>query len=157
MVLVHAAAMVHTPVGSAPAGMVLFQENSNEAPSLMGFISTDQAVADYFGPNIFAGTPFESAPGLVAEISITRGDSSCSSEVKVGDTHIAITLGDLGPTLRSTREPSDHTPFSEQILERAAGNASLKVNGEEIALALPPNTPGTAAPVAFTPAGIYSR
>ena len=157
MVLAHVAAMVHTPVGSAPAGMVLFQESADDAPSLMGFISTDQSVADYFGPNIFAGTPFESAPGLVAEINVTRGDSSCSAEVKVGDTHIAMTLGDLGPTIRSTRDASDHTPFTEQMLERIAGTASLQVNGEEIALSIPDATPGSAPPVAYTPTGIYSR
>lgn len=157
MVLVHVAAMVHTPVGSAPSGMVLFQDSADAAPCFMGFISTDQKVADYFGPNIFAGTPFELAPGHVADIKVTRGESSCSAEVKVGDTHIQIELNDLGHAERSTRGPSEHTPFCEQILERTAGSAKLVVDGEPISLTIPPATPGTAPPVAFTPTGIYSR
>lgn len=157
MVLVHVAAMVHTPVGSAPAGMVLFQDTADSPPSFMGFISTDQKVADYFGPHIFAGTPFEQAPGYVADMSVTRGDTSCSAEVKVGDQHIQMTLNDLGPTLCSTREPSEHTPFREQILERTAGSATLIVNGEEIALSIPATEPGSSPAVAFTPTGIYSR
>lgn len=157
MVLVHVAAMVHTPVGSAPAGMVLFQDSADAAPSFMGFISTDQNVADYFGPNIFAGTPFEQAPGHVAEINVTRGETSCSADVKVGDTRIQVELNDLAPTRRSTREASEHTPFCEQILERTAGSASLRVNGEAVALTVPDAAPGSAPPVAFTPTGIYSR
>ena len=83
-VIVHVARMVHTPVGSAPAGIVLWQPDPAAAPVVCGFVSSDPAVAAYFGPNIFAGTPFEHAPALDAKIEITSGPDSCSARVEVG-------------------------------------------------------------------------
>lgn len=60
--IVHVAEMVHTPVGSAPSGMILIHPDPEAPPELVGFISPVPAVGAYFGPRIFAGTPFEEAP-----------------------------------------------------------------------------------------------
>ena len=38
-VIVHVARMVHTPVGSAPAGSVLWQPDPAAAPVVCGFVS----------------------------------------------------------------------------------------------------------------------
>ena len=38
-IIVHVARMVHTPAGSAPAGMILIQPDPAAPPTLMGFIS----------------------------------------------------------------------------------------------------------------------
>jgi len=157
MILVHVAAMVHTPVGSAPSGMVLLQENAGEAPSLMGFISTKQEVADYFGPNVFAGTPFENAPGLVADIEVSQSVDSCSARVVVNGTELSVTMDNLAGAKRVSREANENAPFAQQVLERAAGNTSLTVNGESIAIAIPPQGASGEPVSAFTPAGIYSR
>lgn len=37
----------------------------------MGFVVQDETIGAYFGPHIFAGTPFESAPVLAAQIEVT--------------------------------------------------------------------------------------
>ena len=72
-VIVHLGRMVNTPVGNAPSGMVLWQPDTTGMPAVMGFVSTNAEVGKYFGPNIFAGTPFEEAPALNATIEITDG------------------------------------------------------------------------------------
>ena len=69
-IIVHVARMVHTPVGSAPAGMILYQPDPKGAPVVMGFVSSDAKLAAYVGPKIFAGTPFEKAPALTGTIEI---------------------------------------------------------------------------------------
>lgn len=72
-VIVHVARMVHTPVGSTPAGMVLYQPDPSKVPEIMGFVCEDEKVGAYFGPHIFANTPFENAPILKAKITIASG------------------------------------------------------------------------------------
>ncbi len=69
-IVFHVARMVHTPVGSAPSGMLLYQPDTTKPPVVMGFISTDTLVGKYFGPKIFKGTPFENAPVLPATFDI---------------------------------------------------------------------------------------
>ncbi|BDS05334.1 hypothetical protein NT6N_03740 [Oceaniferula spumae] len=157
MILVHVAEMVTTPIGAAPSGMILLQEAADAAPSLIGFISTDARIAEYFGPNIFAGTPFENAPGLEASIEISHDGDSCSAEVSVADTRIEVTMSGLSQTTRSTREANAEAPFVQQILERSSTSATLSVNGEDIAIQLFPDGERGEPSAAFTPAGIYSR
>jgi len=61
-VIVHLGCMVNTPAGNAPSGMIFWQPNPAALPEVMGFVSTDETVGKYFGPHIFADTPFENAP-----------------------------------------------------------------------------------------------
>src|SRR5262245_4621277 len=69
-VIVHLGRMVNTSVGNAPSGMIFWQLDPNAMQLVMGFVSSNPEVRKYFGPNIFAGTPFEQAPVLDAKISI---------------------------------------------------------------------------------------
>jgi hypothetical protein len=49
-VIVHCARMVHTPVGSAPAGLIFIPDETNPAlPRAVGFVSPDPDVAAYLG------------------------------------------------------------------------------------------------------------
>ncbi|MBT8045117.1 MAG: hypothetical protein KJO79_09215, partial [Verrucomicrobiae bacterium] len=120
MIMVHVAAMVHTPVGSAPSGMVMVQESASAAPTIMGFVSSNPAVGAYFGPNIFAGTPFENAPVLDARIEVSSSEESCSAIVTVADTEIHVEMEQLGETQRANRAEGEHSPFAQQALEQEA-------------------------------------
>jgi len=156
-VIVHVARMVHTPVGSAPSGMLLWQPDPAAAPLVFGFVSTDPAVGAYFGKHIFAGTPFEHAPVLAAEITIvTEGGTACA-RVEVSGFVFETHLAELGQTALIQRAPLPTAPFHQQGLEIPAAHAGLKVNGEKIPLTLPPVglTGGPCAVIA--PCGIYAR
>ena len=94
--IVHVARMVNTLVGSAPAGMIMVQPDSGAPPKVMGFISQDPAVGAYVGPKIFAGTPFENAPVLEAQITVMKGDDgSLISTIEVGGKTITCGLSDF--------------------------------------------------------------
>ena len=156
MVLVHVAGEVQTPVGTAPSGMILIQEPGADTPSLVGFISTKQKVADYFGPKIFAGTPFENAPGLVADIEVQAMGNQASAMVKVAGMEISLVLSDLAGITRSNRDTSPENPFNQQVLESAAGDITLTINGEKRAV-IPAPPQGDAHAAVLSIAGMYSR
>ncbi len=157
-VIVHVARMVHTPVGSAAAGMILYQPDPKGAPVVMGFVSPDPAVAKYFGPHIFAGTPFEQAPVLSAEI-VVNSDSPgpVTSKITVGGHVFEVTLSDLKPMALINRDPAAMTPFTQQGCEASAGQASLKVDGQAVKIILPPVGLGGGSAAVWAPAGIYAR
>ena len=157
-VIVHVARMVHTPVGSAPAGMILYQPDPNGAPLAMGFISTDAKVAAYFGPKIFAGTPFEQAPAVTAKIVVaTDLPKQVTSKVTVGGHVFEVTLSDLKPLELINRTPGQMTPFTQQGPESAAGKATLSVDGKPVSIILPPQGISGGAAAVWAPAGIYAR
>jgi hypothetical protein len=158
-VIVHVAHMVHTPVGSAPAGMILFQPDPAQAPLLMGFIATDLQVGNYFAPKIFADTPFASAPTLEAKIIIdtTHLPNSVSSHILVAGHEIEAEFSNLGDLVSIDRAIGAPLPFSQQGLEAATTNVSLKIDGQSIDIhLLPMGITGGAAAV-WSPAGIYAR
>lgn len=157
-ILIHVARLVHTPIGSAPAGMILYQPDPQSQPQIMGFISPDLNIGKYFGPKIFAGTPFEPAPVLQAEIEV-RIDypDSVSSRVKVGSFLFEATLSGFGPLEIINRAPSAMPPFAQQGVEAAAKKAALRVNGKEIRLILPPMGIGGGPAAVFAPCGVYAR
>jgi hypothetical protein len=156
-VIVHVARMVHTPVGSAPSGMIFWQPDPAAPPQAFGFVSTSQEVGGYFGKNIFAGTPFEEAPTLVGTIDISASGSQATARVEVPGFVFETTLAGLGATERIDRAPIATAPFHQQGLEAVAGTATLKVNGLDIPLVIPP-VGITGGPCAvFAACGIYSR
>lgn len=54
--------------------MIFWQPDPAQPPKVMGFASHDDAkVGHYFGPNIFADTPFQNAPVLHAQIEVETG------------------------------------------------------------------------------------
>lgn len=156
-VIVHVARMVHTPVGSAPAGMILWQPDANAAPVVFGFVSTDAVVGEYFGANIFAGTPFEKAPVLEAVIHITQSGNQATARVETAGHVFEVSLTSLADAELIHRSPSEMSPFFQQGLERAAGAAQLSVDGASVAVTVPPvGISGGPAAVA-TPCGVYAR
>ena len=157
-IIVHVARMVHTPVGSAPSGMVFYQPDPTAPPALMGFVSHDMNVGKYFGPKIFAGTPFENAPVLSARIEIDSSKpGEVSASVTVGGFVLKTRLSGLKTAELIQRAPAAMPPFWQQGVEAAASAAELTVNGNRVAIQLPPVgiTGGPAA--VWSPCGVYAR
>jgi hypothetical protein len=156
-VIVHVARMVHTPAGSAPAGMILFQPDPTGPPEIMGFVSSDPQVGAYFGPKIFAGTPFENAPVLDAQITISEEDGTLTSTVVVEGRIIVCQLSSLGNLTAIDRDPGGMTPFSQQVLEAVSQTATVTVDGQALDLIVPEKGLSGGAGAVSSPAGIYSR
>ena len=156
-IIVHVARMVHTPMGSAPSGMIFWQPDPAAAPLAFGFVSSDAKVAAYFAGHIFAGTPFEGAPAILGTITITTDAEQATARVEIPGFVFESHLSDFSETTLINREPLPTAPFRQQGLETAAGHACLKVNGEKIGLVIPEvgMTGGPCAVVA--PCGIYAR
>lgn len=156
-VIVHLARLVHTPVGSAPSGMVLFQPSPDAAPLVCGFVSTDARVGAYFGPNIFAGTPFEQAPVLEASIQITTTADCVGALVKVAGHELRTELRGLGTLGLVSREPSPMAPFHQQGLEASTLQARLWVDGQEVPVIVPPRGISGGPAAVSAPCGLYAR
>ena len=156
-VIGHVARMVHTPVGSAPSGMIFWQPDPAAAPLAFGFVSSDPKVAAYFAGHIFVGTPFEGAPAIVGTITITTDAEQATARVEIPGFVFESHLSDFSETTLINREPLPTAPFRQQGLETAASHACLKVNGEKIGLVIPAvgMTGGPCAVVA--PCGLYAR
>ncbi len=157
-VLIHVARVVHTPLGSAPAGMILFQPDPAAPPLAIGFISTDARVGAYFGPKIFAGTPFEAAPVLTAKITVTTSSpGEVASRVEVGGHVFEVRLEGLAPLALVDRAPGGATPFRQQGLEAVASRATLRVDGKPVSIVVPPIGISGGPAAVFAPAGLYAR
>jgi len=156
-VIVHVARMVHTPVGSAPGGMLFWQPDPAAAPLAFGFVSSDKTVADYFGKHIFAGTPFENAPSIIGTITIETSGDEASALVEIPGFVFKTRLSGFAEQELINRSPLPTAPFHQQGLEAAASTASLEVNGEKIELTIPP-VGITGGPCAVLAAcGVYAR
>ena len=155
--IVHLGRMVHTPVGSAPSGMILWQPDPASPPAVMGFVSTQSEVGHYFGPNIFADTPFEQAPVLNAQIRIDIQADRAVSRCVVGEYEFEVTMSDLSEPYLIQRNPSAMPPFYQQGVEIHARQVSVKINGTGINIIVPPMgiTGGPASVLA--PNGVYAR
>ncbi|MCX6316415.1 MAG: hypothetical protein NTW29_03945 [Bacteroidetes bacterium] len=156
-VIVHLGRMVNTPAGNAPSGMIFWHPDPTAMPSVMGFVSTDEAVGKYFGPNIFAGTPFENAPVLNATIDITISSDKAVSRCVVGGHTFEVEMSDFSEPYLIDRKPAAMSPFYQQGVEIHAKRVTLKVNGEIINIIVPPVgiTGGPASVV--SPNGVYAR
>jgi hypothetical protein len=156
-VIVHLGRMVNTPVGNAPSGMIFWQPDTHAAPLVFGFVGTDPTVGAYFGPNIFAGTPFENAPVLSATIDIQIGDSSAYAKCVTGDYTFEVEMSDFSAPYLIDRVPSAMPPFYQQGVEIHAQRASLKVNGVEIKIIIPPLGISGGPASVVSPNGVYAR
>ena len=157
-VIVHVARTVHTPLGSAPSGMVLIPDFADPSapPQLMGFVSSSAEIGAYFGPKIFAGTPFEKAPLLVGSIEIQIEGETASAQVVVGDFRIEMRFSGVGAPFLIHRE-AGALPFVQQGIEANVGSVELWVNGQKYDVFVPEigMTGGYGAVVAAT--GVYAR
>jgi hypothetical protein len=156
-VIVHVARLVHTPIGSAASGMVMFQPDPAGSPLVMGFVSTQAQIGRYFGPTIFAGTPFEPAPVLDARIEIEVASTYVGATVTVGGHVLRTRLEELAAPTLVQRPPGGLTPFWQQGLESVASRARLWVDGREISILVPPVGISGGPAAVFAPAGIYAR
>lgn len=156
-VIVHVARLVHTPSGSAPSGMIFWQPDPAAAPAVRGFISTDRAVGTYFGPKIFAGTPFEQAPVLDAEIAIETSAGRAAARIKTGDFLFEVEMTGLGGLEHINRSPGGMTPFTQDVIEAVAGQVSLKVNGSPVSISVPPVGISGGPAAVYAATGLYAR
>jgi hypothetical protein len=159
-VIVHLARLVHTPVGSAAAGMVLYAPTAGEPPLVAGFVAADAAVGAYFGPKIFVGTPFERAPVMVAQIEIDLArlaEGEVGAKVTVGDLVLETRLLGVGALGLVERGPGAMSPFHQQGLEAAASSATLRVNGREVPIFVPPVGLSGGPAAVWSPTGLYAR
>ena len=156
-VILHLARMVHTPVGSAPGGIVFWQPDSTAPPKLAGFVSTDEKVGSYFGPKIFAGTPFENAPVLMAEFEFNITADFAIARVTIGGSVFETKLSGFGQLLKVDRAPMPGAPFFQQGGESAASVAELRMNGEMITIFTPEIGISGGPSCVVTPFGNYSR
>ena len=157
-VIVHVARLVHTPAGSAASGMVFFQPDPAGAPLVMGFVSHDATqVGPYFGPKIFAGTPFEQAPVLAARIEIEIGAAHVGAIVTAGGHELRTRLEGLSAFGLISREPGGMAPFWQQGIEATAARAQLWVDGQEVAILVPPVGISGGPAAVYAPVGLYAR
>jgi hypothetical protein len=156
-VIVHVARMVHTPVGSAPAGMLFWQPDPAAAPLAFGFVSTNPALGAYFARHIFAGTPFENAPALDGTIEIEYTAERATARVVVPNFVFETVLTGFSDTTMIDRTPSPMAPFRQQGLEAAAAQATLAVNGVDIQIVIPPVSITGGPGAVLASAGIYAR
>jgi len=156
-VIVHLGCMVNTPAGNAPSGMIFWQPNPAALPEVMGFVSTDETVGKYFGPHIFADTPFENAPLLKATIDIHITSEKAVATCIVGAYTFEVEMSDFSTPYLIDRKPAAMPPFYQQGVEIHAKKVVLKVNGETINIIIPPVgiTGGPASVV--SPNGVYAR
>jgi hypothetical protein len=156
-VIVHLGRMVNTPVGHAASGMLFWQPDTNAAPLVFGFVGSDEKVGAYFGPNIFAGTPFEAAPVLKATIEIDINKTSAKAKCVTGDYTFEVEMSDFSEPYLIDRKPAAMPPFYQQGVEIHAKKASLKVNGKTIDIIIPlVGISGGPASV-ISPNGVYAR
>jgi hypothetical protein len=155
-VIVHVARMVNTPVGSAPSGMILIPDASG-APQLMGFVSSDLNVGKYFGPHIFAGTPFESAPVLEAQFTFKfLAPQFVSVRLEAGGHVIESKLSGLMDLELAERDAST-LPFSERALEAPASRIELTFDGAPMSIIRPSSGMSGGPAAAWSPTGMYWR
>ena len=155
--IVHLGRMVNTPVGNAPSGMIFWQPDPQAAPLVFGFVGTNATVGAYFGPNIFAGTPFEAAPVLDAAIDIQIGETSAYAKCVTGDYTFEVEMSNFSAPYLINRAPAAMPPFYQQGVEIHAQTATLKVNGESISIIIPPVGISGGPASVVSPNGVYAR
>lgn len=156
-IIFHVASMVNTPVGKAPSGMILYRPDTLQPPVVMGFVSSNKIVGDYFGPKIFAGTPFEKAPTVIATFDIKYDDKGATAKVVAGGHTFECTMSDLGKPYLINRAMGSPMPFAQQGVERSAGKTTLKVDGKEVSLIVPPVGLGGGPGAIVSVNGVYAR
>ena len=154
--ILHVARIVHTPMGSAPSGLVVYQPDPAAAPAVFGFICEQPAVGAYFGPNVFAGTPFEKAPVLPAKITITTTADTASSRIEVGGHVFTVTLSGLAATQLVNRA-AGAMPFHHLGVESAASTVAVTIDGKPVEVIVPPAHPVNGPAAAFAKTGLYAR
>lgn len=156
-VIVHLGRMVNTPAGNAPSGMIFWQPDTNAAPLVFGFVGASATVGAYFGPNIFAGTPFENAQVLDATIEIEITETTAYAKCVTGGYTFEVAMSNFSAPYLINREPAAMPPFYQQGVEIHAQKASLKVNGQPVSIIIPPVGISGGPAAVVSPNGVYAR
>jgi hypothetical protein len=154
--ILHVARVVHTPVGSSPSGVVLWQPDVAAPPVVFGFVGENPTVGAYFGPHIFAGTPFEQAPALPAKITVEVMPTSATSRIEVGGHVFTVTMTGLTPPLVVDRAAGP-MPFRQQGLESAAATVAVTIDGKPVEVIVPPSDAQHPPSAVLSQTGIYLR
>lgn len=155
--IIHLGRIVHTPVGSAPAGMILWQPDAGAAPVVFGFVCSDPVVGAYFGPKIFAGTPFEQAPVLPAAIHVEMDETKASVSCETSGYLFEVTMRGSGNPRLINRAPAAMPPFHQQGVEITMDEAIVKINGQQIPVIIPPLGISGGPACVVSPNGVYAR
>jgi len=156
-VIVHVASMVHTPEGSAPSGLIFYQPDPNAAPEVMGYVSTDANLSAWYGPNIFAGTPFEQAPALTGTISVTHSGDTVTSRTEVGGHVFEVEMTGVGDAAPIERAAGSPMPFTQGGTEAEPASVVVKVDGEPVEMTVLPVGVGGGPGAVYSPCGVYAR
>lgn len=154
--MLHVGRIVHTPVGSAASGIIVWQPDPAAPPALFGFLSENPTVGAYFGPHVFAGTPFEKASVLAATITVTTTAEQASSRIEVGGHVFTVTLTGLAAAQLVDRAPGA-MPFHQQGVESVASTVAVTIDGKPVAVTVPPADPVRGAAAVFARTGVYAR
>ena len=153
-VLIHVARMVNTPLGICSAGMILINPQNKEVPDFFGFVAENKELGQYYGPNIFKGTPFEQAPVFKAEISLKIDFPNKVKAKIVAVKHtIELELSDFDAAQYYDRPGG--MPFYQNVIEAKAKKAVFKFDHKIIAGELPPEGMAGGLPACYAPTGIY--
>lgn len=156
-VLVLAARIVHTPVGSAPAAIVLWQPVPTAPPAAMGIVCTNGAMSAWLSAKLFAGTPFASAAPMAGAVVVRATATGGTASINTGKLTIETELMGPGGVQLIHRAPSAATPFWQQGIEVAMNSARLSVDGLHVPITIA-GTSITGGPGAvLSPAGLYAR
>lgn len=156
-IIIHLGRQVNTPAGNAPSGLIHYQPDPEKIPAVTGFISTDKDVGKYFGPKIFAGTPFEQVPVFKAIINIQVHGTKAFSRCEVNGYVFEIEMSGFSDPYLVHRSPTTITPFWQQGIEMSCVKTILKVNELTVEMIVPPIgiTGGPASVI--SPQGMYAR
>ena len=153
-VLVHVARITNTPWGMTPGGMLLINPDNKAMPDVFGFIAEDEELGKYYGPKIFKGTPFENAPVLKANISITVDfPNIVSTKIETAGHVIELELSNFDEAQYYNR--AGGMPFTQNVVESLAHTAVFKFDGKVLEGELPPGGIGGGLPAVYSPAGLY--
>lgn len=156
-VMVLAARMVHTPVGSAPAAIVLWQPVPTAPPAAMGFVCNNGAMNAWLAAKLFAGTPFAAAAPMAGAVNVRTNAFGGSVSINTGRLSIETDLSGPGSVQIIHRAPGPATPFYQQGVEIAMQSARLAVDGAPVPVTLPHASITGGPPAMLTPTGIYAR
>ncbi len=156
-VQVHVARSVHTPVGSAPGGLVWWRPDPDAPPLIAGFVSTDPEVAAFLGPRLFAGTALEHAGALDAALAVVVGATSVTGRIQVGAHLFELELSELSPPSAIHRTPTPAAPYLQQGIEAVARRTRLKVDGAPVDIQPLPRAFDDGPGARWSPCGLYAR
>ena len=154
--VIHAARQVFTPVGSGAAGLILFTPPRACEPTLRYVVSQNYEVGRYCATQVFAGTPFEDAEVCGGEVVVGERGANIEIRVKTAAVEIEALLENIG-VLQEVMRPRGVLPYAQNQLEAGVQTVSLRLDGREQLLYLPPGIAEIAPLALWKPCGHYSR